>query len=210
MLRNIAVCVPLAIAMAACEGTEQKRESVEIAQSVDRGGTDLGGRADADDERNERIEAGEVTARVMGDMHRMNRTQIQLGRLALEKADAEDVRALAELVVRDHQRADAMLMELADRIGVDPEPRPASPLQEDTRRQRLRSLQEAQGSAFDEAFLGAIVETRDETIGMLREVQPVVDEALTAHIGKVGPILSQHRVLASNLRTPDEGGLPAA
>lgn len=140
-----------------------------------------------------------VTAGVMGRLQRLDRVVVEFGEYAKAMAAHGDVRAYADRLVRDHERIDAMLEDVAQRIGIDPvvtEPPPET-------RQRIeeirRGLVRAGGTEIDRRFLWIMVRVHEQAIEWLDREQFHVHPEVRVTIDQIAPILRQHAELARRL-----------
>jgi putative membrane protein len=89
--------------------------------------------------------------------------EVELGRLASQRASNAKVRDFAEKMVADHGKANRDLQEAARRAGI------ALPNQMgDDGRDTMEDLAALQGSEFDRAYVDHMVEAHEKTVEMLR------------------------------------------
>ena len=101
-------------------------------------------------------------------VHRTNLAEIKAGTVAEQQATTGTVRSIGQILVHDHQQADASLTSLASRLDVSLPSSPSPKQQAD-----LASVAAKSGSAFDHAFVQtetaghqtAIALTQAETAG---------------------------------------------
>lgn len=126
-----------------------------------------------------------------GDM-----AEIQLGQLALQKASSEDVKQFAQKIIDDHTKLDEQVKPIAMQVGV------TAPTQVSAKdRALMTKLQSLSGSAFDKAYVTAIVADHamddkkfkaEETGGK----DPKVKDAAT----QAEPVIAQHLQMAKDLK----------
>jgi putative membrane protein len=93
-----------------------------------------------------------------------NMAGIQLGHLAAERAQRQDVRAFAQRMIDDHLKAQKALADAASGAGVK------WPTQLDARHQQLRQrLSSAKGEQFDREYLSAMIDGHREVERQLVE-----------------------------------------
>ena len=90
-----------------------------------------------------------------------NTFEIQSSELALERAENDDVRAFAELMVQDHTRAGEEMMAAAEADGVPP---PKGMVEK--HQTQLDQLQAAEAASFDQAYLAAQAGAHDEAVAL--------------------------------------------
>src|SRR6185436_8447169 len=89
--------------------------------------------------------------------------EVQLGRMAAERASDSGVKAFGQMMVTDHTQAGNELKQVASQMGV------SLPTQIDAKHRALADkLSKLQGSAFDREYINAMVEGHQEVAGKLR------------------------------------------
>jgi len=125
--------------------------------------------------------------------------EIQLGKLAAERADRGEVRDFAKRLDKDHTQADFELLNIlnAQRINVsrDMEPYQAT----------AAELAKLRGAEFDRAYLHHMVKEHDEAVAQFAaEAKKGRNPELKAYAAKVLPILHEHLQLARDLAAKHE------
>ncbi len=139
-------------------------------------------------------------ANIMAHMIVGDSLEIEMARLAAERAGDPEVREFARMLVDEHSRHLATSLEMArdEDIGSIPADgdRPAVTL-----RRFLSSLR-AMGSspAFDRAFLRYQIRHHDHEVNALRAMRPAArDDDLEQHIDETLPIIERHLSRAREL-----------
>jgi predicted outer membrane protein len=89
--------------------------------------------------------------------------EVQLGKLASDRAADADVKAFGQMMVTDHTKASGELLQLASGAGVQP------PKQLDAKHQQLvDKLSKLRGAEFDREYVSAMVMGHEEVVAMLR------------------------------------------
>lgn len=148
------------------------------------------------------------TATVLSKIHQTNQREIELGQLAMEKAESRDVRAFGELLVRDHRNADRKLRRLVEDKGielVEPRPQTVEEKKQDQQKQQAKQrLQKLEGTEFDEVYLTTMEREHTASIRMLtRAHKTLEDRDVRDFVGAKIPILKQHLALALRLQGKD-------
>lgn len=146
----------------------------------------------------ESMDEARRTAMVLARMHHINQLEIELGKIAMNELQGP-VAEYAERVVADHRRADDMVMEVANELGLSlPEAKLPADKQEEIAgiKQRMRT---AHGQALAREYLDAMKTTHGDAILVLTAAAPRVDEELVDLLEKQVPILGQHYALADLL-----------
>lgn len=139
--------------------------------------------------------------------------EVELGRVATQRAVRPSVRSFAERMVADHGRANAELAALARRKGLDV-PTALEPSQQ-AMRDRLSGLS---GPDFDRAYMSEIVRDHTEDIALFeRAAETSTDPDLKAWATRSLPMLREHLALARQVNSevvlgpvPAPAALPAA
>jgi len=139
--------------------------------------------------------------------------EIELGRLATQRAASDAVKRFAQRIVADHTLANQDLAPIAASKGVDM-PRELD-IQHRAIRDRLVTLS---GQEFDRSFMAEMVRDHTKAVSLFQqEAQTGGDPAVRAYAQRQLPILQEHLRLAQDIHAraaaaPATGGaaLPAA
>ena len=139
--------------------------------------------------------------------------EVELGRVATQRAVRPSVRSFAERMVADHGRANAELAALARRKGLDV-PTALEPSQQ-AMRDRLSGLS---GPDFDRAYMSEIVRDHTEDVALFERAAEISsDPDLKAWATRSLPMLRDHLALARQVNSevvlgpvPAPAALPAA
>ena len=89
--------------------------------------------------------------------------EVELGKLASERAMDPDVKAFAEMMVRDHSRASDELSKIASQLNIQ------VPTQLDPMHRELADrLSKLKGPEFDREYMSAMVKGHETVAGLLR------------------------------------------
>jgi putative membrane protein len=124
----------------------------------------------------------------MADAAAGGMAEVELGRLAAEKATKAEVKDFAKMMVEDHSKANAELKSLADKKNVT---LPAGPKPEHKALEaRLKKLS---GAAFDDAYMTAMVKDHVKDVAAFdRESARGGDADVKSWAGKTLPTLRHH------------------
>jgi|SoiMethySBSTD1v2_1073268.scaffolds.fasta_scaffold134693_4 putative membrane protein len=89
--------------------------------------------------------------------------EVELGKLASERAIDADVKAFAQMMVRDHSRANDELSKIASQLNL-PMPTQLDPMHRELA-DRLSKLKDAE---FDREYMAAMVKGHEDVAGVLR------------------------------------------
>jgi putative membrane protein len=146
---------------------------------------------------------------ILSQMHQTNLMEIELGKMAAQKASSGEVRAYADQLVQDHTNVDRMVVDMAQESGTNlkngAEAHQAIRHESAREKELERKLKSAQGADFDRLFLRETSADHDKLIAKLQqEKQDTSDAELETLIEKVIPVLEQHRELAQILMKKEQ------
>lgn len=138
----------------------------------------------------------EVERGLLREVSEANLAERQLGNIATQRAANQGVAAFAERMVADHAAANDELKKLAAQKGV------ALPTALDPGHRKLRQrLAKLSGSAFDRAFMDAMVTDHNETVRALgRLARTAQDEDIRAYAEKTLGTMREHQAQAKDIR----------
>jgi putative membrane protein len=120
--------------------------------------------------------------------------EIQLGKLAAERADSAEVRDFAKRLKTDHTRANLELLKLLDAQRIDV-PRDMGPYQE-----TADQLSKLRGVEFDRAYVQQMVKDHKEAVARFTaEAKEGRNPELRAYAAKQLPTLQEHLLQARDL-----------
>jgi putative membrane protein len=122
--------------------------------------------------------------------------EVELGKLALQKSSAADIRAFAQKMVEDHSRSGTELAALAKARML-----PVATQPNEAQRAALAQLRQKTGQQFDEAWTGQMVKDHDEAVLLFSAAGTLEDDdaELAAFSRKLLPVLTEHQQLAAHL-----------
>jgi putative membrane protein len=123
--------------------------------------------------------------------------EVQLGKLAVERAASPDVKQFGQRMVDDHDQANQALMAVVEPKGL------AVPTALDRQhRQAADRLAKLHGPAFDRAYMQAMVKDHETDVKLFRtEAQQGQDPELKRWAANTLPTLEEHLTMARNLAT---------
>jgi len=126
---------------------------------------------------------------------RSNIAEIELGRLALARASAHDVKDFAQRMVDDHTRTSDDLNNLAAEIG---ETLPSALTE--TNRAQLTRLSGLEGLEFDRAYMAASVDSHRDALSLFEtETASGDNPILKKFAAKSLPMLKEHFEMAKRI-----------
>jgi putative membrane protein len=117
-----------------------------------------------------------------------NVAQEQMGQLAAQKSQSDDVKQFGEKMAQIHEQLTNQMMPVAKKLGVD---EPKQPSKKD--RQEIEKMQALSGQDFDAAFIRAMLkDQRDDLKGFQDEAQGAQDPNVQQLAKMDEPVLNQH------------------
>lgn len=121
-----------------------------------------------------------------------NEAEVEMGRIAVQRAVNPDVRAFGQRMIDDHSKANGQLMQLASNkeISLPTEPNLAQRMTAD-------SLQKKSGEDFDKTYMKTMVEDHEKDVKAYEnEINTGKDPDVLAYARDTLPILKEHLGLA--------------
>jgi putative membrane protein len=121
--------------------------------------------------------------------------EVELGRLAVEKASSAEVKSFGQMMVEDHSKANEELKALASRkdINLPSDPKP----EHKAEKERLEKLS---GAAFDQAYAKAMAKEHKKAVDLFsKQASRGADAELKAWAAQKLPTLKQHHAKAAEL-----------
>lgn len=133
----------------------------------------------------------------VNDMAVAGMAEVELGRLAADRAASADVKSFGQMMVTDHTKANDELKQVAAQLNIQP------PAQVDQKHRDLANrLSKMKGTEFDREYMTAMVQGHQEVLSKLREragsQTPSAaggasgEQALTQWAAKTAPAVQQH------------------
>jgi putative membrane protein len=127
--------------------------------------------------------------------------EVELGRLATERASSGDVKSFAQMLVDDHSKANSELTGLAGQKGVSLPSDPPPPA-----RATYDRLSKLSGDAFDHAYAAEMVKDHEKAVALFSsEASGGRDADAKAWAAKTLPTLQQHLAKARELAGGTKG-----
>jgi putative membrane protein len=121
-------------------------------------------------------------------------TEVELGKLALNKSSNADVKQFADTMVKDHTKANDELRAIASSKQLDV----PSGLDAD-HAAMVKSMSSKSGKDFDSAYAKHMVADHDKAITLFKSETKDTDKELAAFAQKTLPILQNHQQMAQRL-----------
>ncbi len=119
-----------------------------------------------------------------------NQYEIQAGQIAERRAQSQDVRMLAQMMVQDHTKMGQEMLQTLQSSGANVPP-PAD--LDDRRKGMLQNLNAAGDSDFDLAYLHQQLAAHIEALSLMKRYADAGDNAgLKALAAKAAPIIQKH------------------
>jgi putative membrane protein len=120
--------------------------------------------------------------------------EVEMGKLAVQKAQSPDVKQFGERMVKDHSAANEKLMKLASDKGVTA----ANEMDSSTKRE-YDKLSQLSGTRFDQEYMKAMVSDHEKDVKEFQsEAQSAKDPDLKSFAQNTLPTLEEHLKLAKS------------
>jgi putative membrane protein len=114
--------------------------------------------------------------------------EIQLGQLAQQKSQSEDVKQFAQKMVEEHTQLSEQMKPVAQQLGVK---EPKGPSKKD--KQLMAKLEGLSGPQFDEAYIQAMVKDHKEDLKEFKnEAQSALNQNVKQAAQQGAGVISQH------------------
>lgn len=122
--------------------------------------------------------------------------EVQLGKLAADKAAAEPVRKFAQQMVTDHSKANAELTKLAAGKNL-----PVATAVDSTQKQMMTRLGGLSGDNFDKAYMTEMTAAHNKAVALFMAATESSDADIASFAKKTLPTLKMHEQMAASLST---------
>ncbi len=151
------------------------------------------------------VSSKNTSAAILEQIHQANLKEIEIGKVAEEKASSDEVRAYADQLVKDHTAADQMVIATAQKKGARLRDSAAARRERARGKSAEQKLSSASGAHFDRLFLEQTSAEHKKLIAELqKEREDASDDDIEALIDKIVPILQQHNDLAQILMKKEQ------
>jgi putative membrane protein len=127
--------------------------------------------------------------------------EVELGKLAADRAQNDEVKKFAQRMVDDHSKANDQLKQIAESKGIK--------LPTDTEAKQkalMQRLEKLQGAAFDRAYMNAMVNDHVKDVNEFkREANSGRDSQVKSFASSTLPTLEEHLQQAKQARTSTTG-----
>jgi len=127
--------------------------------------------------------------------------EVQMGKLAAQKAQSAEVKQFGEHMAKDHTAANDKLMKIASQKGVTP----ASDMDSSSKRE-YEKLQKLAGPRFDQEYMKTMVSDHEKDVKEFQsEAKSAKDPELKSFVESTLPTLEEHLKLAKSAQASAKG-----
>jgi putative membrane protein len=128
--------------------------------------------------------------------------EVELGKLALQKTQNEQVRSFADRMIKDHSKANAELASIAKQSNLTVPTEPGA-----QHKAMMQQLRGKSGAEFDAAYSKHMVEDHNKAVELFRMASTMdgFDKELQSFAKKTLPTLEEHRKQAKSLAAAHGG-----
>ena len=120
--------------------------------------------------------------------------EVELSKLALNKANDPQVKAFANQMVQDHTKANDELKSIASKSGM-----PVSAILNPEHAAKVRDLGQKSGKAFEQGYVQQMTADHQEAIALFQQETGDSNSELASFAGKTLPVLQHHQEMVSML-----------
>ncbi|MGK7389064.1 MAG: DUF4142 domain-containing protein [Candidatus Cyclobacteriaceae bacterium M2_1C_046] len=151
----------------------------------------------------EELGAEDATLEVEDETHQFlvnttssSKLEVQLGQLAADKAQNEEVKDIAQQLVEEHKNANDKLQNVAQQLDFNiPE------MMKEEHREKVEELQNVSGNEFDSKYIGMVIDLHNKDIDKFQNMQDKVEvQELKDWIGQTLPKLKDHKQRAEQIQ----------
>jgi len=140
------------------------------------------------------------SSEIFGVLDTINRSEIDAGKLAKEKATAPEVRSFASHMVSEHERMMEDMKQLARRMDVQPQKPALAFTLNASHQDAMEELRDKSGSDFDKAYIEYQVKMHEQAIDLIRNGADEADNfSLKKHLRETRPELQNHLASAESI-----------
>jgi len=197
MLRLLATASVVALLAAAPSFAQTSSPATSPTGSM----SNSGSRTTAQSDKLDKQDRNFVRQAAVGGM-----AEVELGKLAQQKAQSADVKQFGQRMEQDHSAANQQLMSVASGKGVD------MPKQLDREHRQLRDkLAKANGAAFDREYMQAMVKDHKKDVKEFeKEAKSGKDSDVKNFAQSTLPTLQQHLQMAQDIERNMRSQAPVA
>ena len=141
-------------------------------------------------------------ADILGLLNTINRSEIDAGQLAEQRASSQEVRSYASRMAREHQMMMQKINKLAQRLDVQPQKPALASTMGETHQETMEELQTKSGPDFDNAYITYQVKMHRQAVDLVKDAATSVDNPnLKLHLREVRPDLQNHLAAAQSLES---------
>ena len=125
-------------------------------------------------------------------------TEVELGKVAMEKSTDTDVRTFAGLMIREHGKANDELASLVQGHDID-----VPSTLDEKHRKTVTELTSKTGADFDAAYAKQMIADHGEAVSLFRSAASANDlsPALANFAYRTVPVIEEHKQMADELET---------
>lgn len=148
----------------------------------------------ANDQDKQAGHSGDKAEKFIKEAYQGNQLEVQMGQLAQQQAQNQEVKTLAQTLVKDHQMANQKLQPIAQQKNIQ-----LSQTLDQKHQQHLQKLQGKSGAEFDKMFVQHAIKDHKKGISKYEKCsQEVQDQQLKAYVDEVLPKLRNHLQMAQS------------
>ena len=143
-----------------------------------------------------KISTDEASSAFLMDAADGGMTEVELGRLAQDKAKNQNVKNFAQMMIHDHSAANDQVKSLASQRNINIPDSIST-----AHKNKKEDLLKKEGAAFDKAYMDAMVKDHESTINLFEKASNnSKDDGVKSFITSTLPTIRQHLDSARSIR----------
>jgi putative membrane protein len=185
----VVAAVPLCIVGCQNEGRSDNAPGTNVTP------TDKSGQTASNQQSAAKLDDATKTNILLRQIHANNQAEIDLGKIAEDRAQNPDVKKFANEMVTDHTQADQKLTDLAKRMNIDINMSPTDPVQKalsSSTDECKRSLRGQSGAQFDVSYSAPQVDDHVFTLKLVEEGEKTASGDVKKLLEEMRPTVESH------------------
>ncbi len=188
----------IAASLVACQGADDTsrslKDSTKLDEQADSARRDQGNVAPKNATSESAV--GDDAAAFMKQAALGGMMEVELGKVAQEKAANAQVKAFAAKMITDHEKANAELKTLASDAGIIlPSEYPAEI------KTHIDEMKKLKGAAFDQHYMDMMVNDHVKTLALFKSATTIAERPVKEFAERTLPILESHHKMAREIHT---------
>jgi len=140
-------------------------------------------------------------AKSLNKLHHINKKEIEISKMAKEKAQSQEVKDLANTIAQDHEMADKKLQETAKSMNIELNDFSAATYEKVV----MEKLDKLEGKDFDQAYLKYMDKGHKTAMNEVESIEKELDnEEVSTYVKNLKPELKKHDEKTSTIMSSEK------